>query len=79
MSVARVKKENNVMKNHAKLSAEPRAKLKSRYARALDIEDILSDPGKVTGKRMRSRWKMMKLGLPSVILQRMRFGKSTPL
>ncbi|MCY2976758.1 MAG: TraR/DksA C4-type zinc finger protein [Planctomycetota bacterium] len=33
------------MKNHAKVKAELQAKLKSLYARALDIEDILSDPG----------------------------------
>ncbi len=33
------------MKSHGKVKAELQAKLKALYARALDIEDILSDPG----------------------------------
>jgi DnaK suppressor protein len=45
VSVLCVRNEINAMKNHAKVKAELQAKLKALYARALDIEDILSDPG----------------------------------
>jgi DnaK suppressor protein len=43
--MSRFQIECNAMKNHARVKADLKAKLKSLYARALDIEDILSDPG----------------------------------